>query len=413
MLRSYKYRLYPTLAQAELINKHIGACRFVYNLALETKNYAYATQRKNLSVFELMRQMTQLKKECDWINEVDSQTLQQSLLNLDKAFTRFFKGQSSFPKFKKKRAGASFRNPHGQYISIKDKRIYQCKFRDGILATIDRPHKGKIRSTTISKTPTGKYFISLLCETGIDIPKKKAIKDKTTIGIDLGLKSFIVTSNGEITDNPKHLKKSLSRLKFLQRQGSKKKLGSYNRKKANHKIALQHEKITNQRKDFLHKLSTKLINNHDTLCFETLNIAGMVKNHNLAQSISDASWAKFVEFCKYKAEWYGKNILQIPTFEPSTKMCHVCGQTNNNLTLADRHWTCLKCGTAHDRDINAAINIKNYSLKNCGGVHRGKSVELPTMVGAMKQKKNASRQTKNLNNEKNSRRNRKSTSRME
>ncbi len=387
MWRAYKYRLYPNKEQAELINKHIGACRFIYNLALECKNYAYASHRKNLTCFDLMNQLPDLKKECQWLNEVDSQALQQSVINLDKAFTAFFKGNSKFPNFKKKNQGIqSFRNPHGSKVVIEGNNISFPKFKEGIRFVQDRKFTGEIRSATVSKTPTGKYFISILVETGINIPKNKPVKESTAIGIDLGLKDFAVTSSGELTANPKHFQRSLSHLKFLQRQASKKVKGSANRKKANYKVALQHEKIVNQRKDFLHKLSTELINNHDTLCFESLNITGMVKNHKLAQSINSAGWGMFVDFCKYKAEWNGKNVLQIPTFEPSTKLCNHCGAINHTLTLADREWTCANCGTMHHRDINAAINIKNYALKNCVGVQRKKSVKLPTLVGALKQK---------------------------
>lgn len=389
MLKGFKYRLRPTPEQAILINKHIGSCRFVYNLALEVKNYAYATQRKNLSCFELMRQLTDLKKECNWLTEVDSQALQQSLINLDKSFTQFFKGHSAFPKYKNKYTTLSFRNPHGKKVKIENGKIYQPKFLDGICIIQDREFKGEIRSTTISKTPTGKYFISILVDNKKALPKRKQIKEKTSIGIDLGIKSLIVTSDGLKIDNPKHLQKSISHLRYLQRQHSKKKKDSNNRKKSRIKIALCHEKITNQRKDFLHKLSSGLIKNHDTLCFETLRIENMVKNHKLAQSIQSSGWGTFIDFCKYKAEWNGKNIIQIPTFEPSTKICNNCGAVNHALTLADREWNCENCGITHDRDVNAAINIKNYSLKNCGGVHRKKPLELPTLVGALKEESSA------------------------
>lgn len=377
----------PNKEQAELINKHIGSCRFVYNLALEVKNYAYATQRKNLSCFDLIGQLPGLKEECSWLKEVDSQALQQAIINLDKAFTQFFKGHASFPKFKNKYNTQSFRNPHGNKVIIKDGRLFQPKFlNEGIPMKIDRELKGEIKSTTISRTPTGKYFVSILVENGHAIPKSLKIKPETSLGIDLGLKSFIVTSDGSKRDHPKHLQKSLSHLKYLSRQHSKKKKGSSNRKKSQLKLALCHEKIVNQRKDFLHKLSSELVKNHDTICFETLQIENMVKNRKLAQAIQGSGWGMFVEMCKYKAEWNGKNILQIPTFQPSTKICSTCGHTNHTLTLADREWLCVNCNTRHDRDINAAINIRNYSLKNCGGVRRKKSVEPPTLVGALKQK---------------------------
>lgn len=250
---------------------------------------------------------------------------------------------------------------------------------------IDRPHNGNIRSTTISRTPTGKYYVSILCETEEPIPNKKIINH--TVGIDLGITHFAITSKGDKISNPRYLKNSTERLRALQQRVSKKKKGSNNRKKSNLKVALLHEKITNQRKDFLQKLSTQLIKSHDTLCIEDLNIKGMVKNHKLARSISDAGWGMFAEMLKYKSEWYGNNLLQIPRFEPSTKICSVCGTTKHDLTLKDREWEC-KCGAKHDRDINAAINIKNYCLKNSGEGISVAPVELPTMVGTVKQENN-------------------------
>lgn len=387
MLRSYKYRLYPTKKQEELINKSIGASRFIYNLALECKAMAYSSIGANLSCFDLIKQLPELKKEYGWLYEVSADVLQQSVINLDKAFTNFFRSHSNFPKFKKNIGSQSFRNPQVRnMVRINGSKIIIPKFSEGIQFVNDRIIIGKIRSTTITRTPTGKYFISVLVETGKQTPEPKTIRAKTAIGIDLGLKSFIVTSNGLTIGNPKHLKKSLAHIKYLQRQVSKKKKGGANRRKAVHKLAIGHERVTNQRKDFLHKLSTELIKNHDTICLEDLNISGMVKNHKLAQSISDVGWGMFVQLCKYKAEWYGKNFLQIPRFEPSTKICSNCGTTNHTLTLADREWVCANCGSIHDRDINAAINIKNYCLKNFSGeLHRKKPVELPTIVGAVKQ----------------------------
>lgn len=383
MFRGYKYRLCPTESQKILIDKHINACRFVYNLALETKSYAYSTHRVNISAFELMRQVTELKRDYEWLNEVDSQALQQSIHNLDTAFSSFFKGKAQYPNFKKKNSIVSFKNHHGKDVKIVGDRISICKFRDGIKFVQDRPLIGKIKSYTVSRTPTGKYFISLSVDDSKELPKQQPVKQ--ALGIDLGLSHFIITSDGIKIDNPKYFKKSLSKLKFMQRQVSKKKKGSGNRKKAQFKVAIQHEKIANQRKDFLHKLSTKLISENQALCFEDLNVKGMIKNHNLAQSISDAGWSMFVEMCKYKAQWKGKHILHIPTFEPSSKICSSCGHTKKDLKLSDREWTCI-CGIHHDRDINAAINIKNYCMKNISGeVHRKKPVELPTLVGAVKQ----------------------------
>lgn len=386
MLRSYKYRLYPTKKQEELINKTIGACRFVYNLALEVRAITWKQYGKNVTGYDLMKQLTQLKKDVVWLREVSNPALQQSIADLDIAFQRFFKNQSNYPNFKKKTRTQSFRNPDGKKVKIKGSKISIPKFPEGIKFIQDRCFIGQIRRATVSRTPTGKYFISILIETGKQNLKPKQVKEVTSIGIDLGLKSFIVTSEGTIIDNPKHLKKAEQHLKFLHRQVSKKKKGSANRRKAIYKLSSSHEKIANQRKDFLHKLSTELIKSHDTLCFESLNIQGMVKNHSLAKSINDVGWGMFVEMCKYKAEWYGKNILQIPTFEPSTKICNQCKSVNDTLTLKDREWVCANCGTIHQRDVNAAINIKNYCIKNfSGGVHRKKPVELPTIAGAVKQ----------------------------
>lgn len=387
MLKAYKYRIYPNKQQQELINKHIGACRFVYNLALEVKIYAYMNQRKSLSHVDLINQLPNLKEECEWLKEVDSQALQQSVINLDKAFTQFFKHGAKFPKFKKKTGNnQSFRSPHSKCIKLKNNKIFLPKFKTGVKIVKEREFIGKIKSATISKTSTDKYFVSILVDNKKELPKKKEIIDNTTIGMDLGISNFLITSNGYKVDNPKYLRNSIDRIKILQRRLRNKKKGSVNKKKAYKKIAIIHEKITNQRKDFLHKLSTQLINNHDTLCMENLNISNMIKNHSLALSISDAGWGMFVEFCKYKAEWSGKNILQIPTFEPSTKICNDCGAINKTLTLANREWICANCGIEHDRDINAAKVIKKYCLtKYSPDAIGGEPVELLTLVRTMKQ----------------------------
>jgi putative transposase len=386
MIRAYKYRLNPNNYQKELLDKHIGCCRFVYNLALECKQMAYLGSKKNLWAYDLINQLPDLKKELTWLKEVDSQILQQSLFDLDKAFTRFFKGISDYPKFKsKKQSRQSFRSPHPKNIRIIDDRVWLPKFRSGIKIIQERPIKGTIKSATVSRTSTGKYFISILCETGVPIPDKSAIQKETSVGVDLGIKHFIVTSDGQEINNPKFLKNSSARLKVLQQKLRNKKNGSTNQKKAFKKIALLHEKVANQRKDFLHKLSTQLIRENQTICCEDLNIKGMVKNHKLARSISDAGWGMFVDMLKYKAEWSGVNLLQIPTFEASTKVCHVCGVQNHTLTLKDRKWMCAGCGTFHHRDINAARVIQSYCLRKSGQALPGEPVELPTLVGVLKQ----------------------------
>lgn len=379
MYRAYKYRIYPTKEQEVLINKTLGACRFIYNLALETKQYAWQSQRKNITAYDLHKQLTELRREYDWIREVSSDALQKSILNIESAYKSFFKG-GGFPKFKSKRGKQSFRIRQSIKVDWSNNLITIAKIKN-IPVIFSREFNGQIRQATVSKTATGKYFISILVQNGKELPVKPEIK--TGIGIDLGLKHFAVTSDGRKFDNPKHSRASLSHLKFLQRQVSKKKKGSNNRRRAIQKLALQYEKVTNQRKDFLHKLSSTLIRDNQTLCFEDLNVSGMAKNRSLAMSISDAGWSEFIYMCKYKSEWYGRNILFIPTFQPSTKVCSTCGCVNDDLTLADREWTCI-CGTTHDRDINAATNIKNFALKNCAETQREKRVELPVLKGAMK-----------------------------
>lgn len=378
MLKGNKYRIYPTDQQAILLNKHIGSVRFVYNLALETKQRAYAAKQVNLSCIDLNNQLPELKKECEWLKEINSQSLQQSIAHLDSAFTNFFKGAADFPNFKNKSTSRqSFAVPQNVLINAEGK-LDIPKFKEGIDIVLHRKIDGDIKQAVISRTPTGKYFASILVDNKKDNPKKKKIKEKTAVGIDLGIKSFIATSDGKTFDNPKFLKKNLSRLKYIQRKHSKKK-----GKRTKHRLAVLHERVANQRRDFLHKTSSNIVKNHDTICIEDLNIKGMIKNHCLAQSISDASWGEFVRQLEYKADWYGKNILKIGRFEPSSKTCSHCGAINHDLTLKDREWTCSVCGTKHDRDINAGINIKNFALRNYLSVERRlkNRNELPTLVG--------------------------------
>ena len=378
MLKGLKYRLYPTNPQKELIAKHIGSSRFVYNLALETKNTAYLGSKHNFSPFDLIKQLPELKKECEWLKEVNSQSLQQSIQNMDIAFKKFFKG-AGFPKFKSKHKGKqSFSIP--QNVIIENNLLIIPKFKEGIEIVLHREIKGTIKSATISVTPTGKYFVSILVDTNTEMPIKALIKENTTIGVDLGIKTFLVTSDGLEIENPKNLRKAQSKLKYVQRKYSKNK-----GKRTKQRLALLHEKVVNKRKDFLHKTSTKLIRENQTICLEDLSVSNMVKNHNLAQAISDVSWSTFVTMLEYKADWYGKNILKIGRFSPSSKTCNCCGNINKELTLKDRKWTCSKCNSVLDRDVNASINIKSFALKNnLSGEHTLKNQgKLPTLVGAL------------------------------
>lgn len=374
MLKGLKYRLYPTNPQKELIAKHIGSSRFVYNLALETKNTAYLGSKHNFSPFDLIKQLPELKKECEWLKEVNSQSLQQSIQNMDIAFKKFFKG-AGFPKFKSKHRGKqSFSIP--QNVIVENNLLIIPKFKEGINIVLHREIKGTIKSATISVTPTGKYFVSILVDTNTEIPTKTPIIENTTIGIDLGIKDFAITSEGEVFENSKYLRKAQSKLKYVQRKYSK-----HKGKRTKQKLAILHEKVANKRKDFLHKTSAKLIRENQTICLEDLAVSNMVKNHNLAQAINDVSWSTFVTMLEYKAEWHGKNILRIGRFAPSSKTCSNCGNINKELTLKEREWTCPKCGELVSRDLNASINIKSFALKNIlSGTDRKNQGELSTMV---------------------------------
>lgn len=374
MYKARKYRIYPTKVQKDLIHKHCGSVRFLYNLALETKTMAYLGSKVNLSRYDLQKQVVDLKKELPWLKESNSQSLQVALLDLDTAYSNFFKGRADFPKFKKKSNRGSFNIP--QNVIVSDGRLIIPKFKEGIKIKLHRDLVGTVKQATVSFTPTGRYFVSILCDTGEEKPSKPKVTEENSVGIDLGIKTFIVSSDGEAFDNPKFLRKSESKLKYVQRKYSKHK-GKRNKKK----LAKLHEKIANQRKDFLHKVSSKLISDNQTICTETLQVRNMLKNHKLAKSISDAGWGTFVTMLEYKADWYGKNILKIGTFEPSSKTCSHCGNINKELTLKDREWTCKGCGTLLNRDFNASINIKSFALKNyVSGTETKNRNELSTLV---------------------------------
>ena len=340
--------------------------------------------KKRLNCFDLINELAELKKEKDfeWLSKVNSQSLQMSLRNLDNAFTNFFRKQNKFPNFKsKKRNINSFQIP--QHLKLSNKLdIPKVK---GINIKQHRKLEGKIKTATVSKMPTGKYYISILIEQDKELPKKRKIKEKTTIGIDLGIKTFATISDGRKIDNPKYLKNSLRKLKRQQRWLSRKVKGSNNRKKQIKKVALMHEKISNQRSDFLDKFSYQITHEKqvNTIAIEDLNVKGMVKNHCLAQAISDVSWGEFRRQLEYKTEWYGKNLLVIGRFEASSKTC-ICGQVNQELKLSDREWICKECGTKHDRDVLAANNIKKFALIP---VERGKftPLERTALAGSLKE----------------------------
>ncbi len=364
MIKGYKYRIYPTKKQQILLGKNFGATRWVFNYGLEQKIKQYQKDKKTLNCFQLSKRLPKLKKQKDtkWLNEVNAQSLQITFRQLDNAYTNFFKKQNKFPRFKSKKNKQSFSISQGNKIDWENKKCIFIKLGK-IKIKVDRKFEGRILKATISKNNINQYFVSYSVEENIKLPKLKKIKDKTTVGIDLGLKSFATLSNGEIIKNNKYLKNSEKRLKVLQRRLNKKEKGSKNRLKAKFKVAKLHNKIANQRSYFLHNLTYKLTHDNqvDTYAIENLNVSGMVKNHCLAKAISDVSWGEFKRQLTYKCEWYGKNLIVIGRFEPSSKMCS-CGYVNKELKLSDRTWVCKECGLPHDRDFLAANNIKKFAL---------------------------------------------------
>lgn len=294
-----------------------------------------------------------------WLKEVNSQILQQSLMNLETAYGNFFRKNSKFPKFKRKSNNQSFRVP--QHIVIRDSNIHIPKFKDGIPINIHRHLDGIIKSATFSKTPSDKYFVSILCE----VPKKSKDKTGKSVGIDLGITDFIVTSDGTKIKNPNFNRTFKPKLAKAQKHLSRKTKGSKRQQKQRIKVARIHEKIANSRKDFQQKLSTKLINEYDTIAVETLSVKNMMKNHNLAYSISDSGWSSFTSMLEYKALWYGKKVIKIDRWYPSSKTCNSCDYIIDKLPLSVRKWKCPKCSYEHDRDINAAKNILRQGLNVC------------------------------------------------
>lgn len=367
MNKAYKFRIYPTKKQEDILAQSFGSCRFVYNHFLRQRIDFYTTnkgkEKQGLTYCDTAKMLTKLKKqeEFEWLNTPNSQCLQQSLRHLDIAYNNFFNKRAEFPKFHKKGNKQSFLVPQHFRIDVSKKQLNIPKL-DPIKIVLHRDILGTMKSVNISKTPSGKYHASILCEVE---QKVKPKKNGNKIGIDLGLKSFFVSSDGKIIDSPKYLRQSENKLKRLQRLLSRKVKGSNNRNKARVKAARIHEKIKNQRTDFLHKLSHLLVAENQSIFAEDLNVKGMVKNHCLAKSISDSGWSEFIRQIKYKSEWNGITFAQIDRFFPSSKRCYQCGWINETLTLKDREWAC-QCGKTVNRDLNAAQNILLFGLKSIG-----------------------------------------------
>ena len=362
--KSYKFRINPTKEQIVLISKHFGATRFVFNRYLNSRKETYLEEKKSLNYYDNANDLTVLKKDEQfiWLKEINSQSLQQSLRHLDTAYNKFFRKQTKFPRFKSKFDRQSFTIP--QFVKIENNKLILPKFKKGIKINIHRKIGGKLLFATISKSTTGKYYATITCE----VEYTPFEKTNSKIGIDTGIKDLAILSNGKVYENIKTLKINLKKLKYNQRQLSKKVKGSKSRLKQKYKFARVHEKITNTRNDYLHKVSTEIIKNHDIICIEDLAVKNMMKNHNLAQAFSDVSLGTFYTMLEYKANWNDKKIVKIDRFFPSSKTCNVCNYIKQDLTLKDREWTCKSCNTVHNRDFNASINIKKQGLKilSCG-----------------------------------------------
>ena len=363
---AYKYKLEPSRKQQQKLLQAMGNARFIYNWGLAKKRDAWNNNKERLSFVELSAMVTDMKKlpEYQWLGLCGRQCLTQSLRNLDNAFTRFFKKQGGFPVFKNKKSKQAVKFEKPPKMDFERNRV-QISTIGWIKMNRNRSfdqYNVKFGTTTIYRDTCGTFWCVILINDNKPFPSKAKVEEGSAVGVDFGIKTYATLSDGAKVENPKFLEKTERRLRLLSRRLARKQKGSKNRERARLKLSAYHRHIANKREDFTNKLSTEWVKKYDTICLEDLNISGMTKNHCLARAIESAAWSQMVRKLAYKAEWYGKNLIFIGRFDPSSKMCSTCGHINKDLKLSDRVWVCPQCGESHDRDVNAAMNIKTFGL---------------------------------------------------
>jgi len=382
MLKSIKFRIYPDSIQIEQLENQFGCSRFIYNWALDYSNWEYKNNKTRTFKKDWKILLPKLKEWLPWLKTTNSQSLQEELIHLEIAYKRFFKKQGNYPNFKSKYDNQSFSVP--QHFKLENGLLSIPKIKN-IKIIVSKQIGGILRSITISKTKTNKYFASVLYDTGLDAPILPVPDKDKALGIDLGIKHFMILDTGYKINNPKFLERTSKKLRLLSKSLSRKQKSSKNRYKAKMKLALYHEIISNKRNDFIHKITNSIVckkQEINTICVENLNVKNMLKNRKLAKSISSVSWGETLRQLKYKCLWFGMNLLQCDAFDPTSRLCNNCKYKNNDLLLSDRYWTCNNCNTKHDRDINASKNIKDFAFKKLYPRDNGnfKSVEMKALV---------------------------------